>query len=86
LVAAVFVGSGGTEKRCSAHLLLQIGGANIAVFDCSLPLAAMFAWSPPSSSDLVERKSVVPPISSADRRREHRESGYFAGIYAMRSV
>ena len=45
------------------------------MFDCSLPLAAMFAWLPPSSSDLVERKSVVPPSPPADRRREHRGRG-----------
>ncbi len=32
----------------------------------------MFAWLPPSSSDLAERKSVVPPSPPADRRREHR--------------
>jgi hypothetical protein len=53
LVAAVFVGSDGTEKRCSAissytqlaagagaryarAIYFEIGGANIAVFDCSL--------------------------------------------------
>jgi hypothetical protein len=35
----------------------------------------MFAWLPPSSSDLTERKSVVPSSPPADRRREHRESG-----------
>ena len=34
----------------------------------------MFAGLPPSSSDLTERKSVVPPSPPADRRREHRES------------
>jgi len=40
---------------------------------------------PPSSSDLVERKSVVPPCPPADRRREHRgrgsrlEAAYFVG-------
>jgi hypothetical protein len=32
--------------------------AHRAVFDCSLPLAAMFAWLPPSSSDLTERKAL----------------------------
>src|SRR5215203_4578462 len=32
----------------------------------------MFAGLPPSSSDLAERKSVVPPSPPADRRREHR--------------
>src|SRR5688572_33472698 len=41
------------------------------------PLAAMFAGLPPSSSDLAERKSVVPPSPPADRRRVHRESAYF---------
>jgi len=51
--------------------------AHRAVFDCSLPLAAMFAWLPPSSSELTERKSVVPPAPPADRRREHRGSAYF---------
>jgi hypothetical protein len=34
----------------------------------------MFAGLPPTSSDLAERKSVVPPSPPADRRREHRES------------
>jgi hypothetical protein len=29
--------------------------AHRAVFDCSLPLAAMFAGLPPSSSELTER-------------------------------
>jgi hypothetical protein len=33
----------------------------------------MFAGLPPSSSDLAERKSVVPASPPADRRREHRE-------------
>src|SRR5688572_18313539 len=33
----------------------------------------MFAGLPPSSSDLTERKSVVPPSPPADRRREHRD-------------
>src|SRR4249919_767885 len=37
-------------------------------------LAAMFAGLPPSSSELTERKSVVPPSPPADRRRERRES------------
>jgi len=32
--------------------------AHRAVFDCSLPLAAMFAGLPPSSSELPERRSV----------------------------
>jgi hypothetical protein len=36
-----------------------------AVFDCSLPLAAIFAGLPPSSSDLAERKNVVPPSPPA---------------------
>ncbi len=31
-------------------------------------------WLPPSSSDLAERKSVVPPSPPADRRHEPRES------------
>jgi LmbE family N-acetylglucosaminyl deacetylase len=31
----------------------------------------MFAGLPPSSSELTERKSVVPPSPPADRRREH---------------
>ena len=35
-------------------------------------------WVPPSSSDLAERKSVVPPSPPADRRPEHREAAYFA--------
>jgi hypothetical protein len=35
----------------------------------------MFARLPPSSSDLAERESVVPPSPPADRRREHREAG-----------
>jgi hypothetical protein len=48
--------------------------AHRAVSDCSLPLAAMFAGLPPSSSELTERKSVVPASPPADRRREHRES------------
>jgi hypothetical protein len=39
--------------------------AHRAVFDCSLPLAAMFAGLPPSSSDLAERKSVVQPSPPA---------------------
>src|SRR5688572_13270340 len=60
-------------KALFRQLLLQIGGANIA---------GLFARSarcdvrslPPSSSDLVERKSVVPPAPPADRRREHRGS------------
>jgi hypothetical protein len=51
--------------------------SRIAVFDCSLPLAAMFAGLPPSSSELTKRKSVVPSSPPADRRREHRESAYF---------
>jgi hypothetical protein len=34
-------------------------------FDCSLRVAAMFAGLPPSSSDLTERKSVVPPSPPA---------------------
>jgi hypothetical protein len=38
---------------------------NHAVFDCSLPLAAMFAGLPPSSSDPAERKSGVPPSPPA---------------------
>jgi len=38
------------------------------------PLAATFAELPPSSSELTERKSVVPSSPPADRRREHRES------------
>ena len=37
----------------------------------------MFAGSPPSSSELTERKSVVAPSPPADRRREHRGSAYF---------
>jgi hypothetical protein len=37
----------------------------------------MFAGLPPSSSELTERKSVVPSSLPADRRREHRESAYF---------
>jgi hypothetical protein len=28
------------------------------VFDCSLPLAAMFAGLPPSSSEMTERKTL----------------------------
>jgi len=40
------------------------------VFDCSLPLAAMFAGLPPSSSDPTERKSVcrqlLLPIGGAN--------------------
>jgi hypothetical protein len=40
----------------------------------ALCLIAMFARLPPSSSDLAERKNVVPPSPPADRRREHRES------------
>jgi hypothetical protein len=48
--------------------------AHRAVFDCSLPLAAMFAGLPRSSSEPTERKSVVPSSPPADRRREHRES------------
>jgi len=48
--------------------------AHRALCDCSLPLAAMFAGLPPSSSELPERKGVVPPSRPADRRREHRES------------
>src|SRR5688500_14929286 len=34
----------------------------------------MFARLPPSSSELTERKGVVPPSPPADRRREHREA------------
>jgi hypothetical protein len=43
--------------------------AHRALLDCSLPLAAMFAGLQPSSSELAERKSVVPPAPPADRRR-----------------
>jgi len=32
--------------------------AHRALFDCSLPLAAMFAGLPPSSSELSERKAL----------------------------
>ena len=39
--------------------------AHRAVFDCSLQLAAVFAWLPPSSSDPTERKSVFPPSPPA---------------------
>src|SRR5215208_577462 len=40
-------------------------------------------WLPPSSSDLAERKSVVPPAPPADRRREHRGSNLLAPLAAM---
>jgi hypothetical protein len=33
--------------------------AHRAVFDCSLPLAAMFARLPPSSSEMTERKALL---------------------------
>jgi hypothetical protein len=52
----------------------------------------MFAGLPPSSSDLVERKSVVPPSPPADRRREHRgrgsrlEAAYFVALADEKSV
>jgi hypothetical protein len=46
-VAAAFVGSGGTEKRCPAISLLQIGGANIA--------------NPPTSSSLAEKERLCSP-------------------------
>jgi hypothetical protein len=32
--------------------------AHRALFDRSLPLAAMFAWLPPPSSELTERKAL----------------------------
>ena len=73
-VAAVFVGSGGTEKRRSAisscRSAARTSRCSIARF-----ARAMFAGLPASSSDLVERKSVVPPSPPADRRREHRGRG-----------
>jgi hypothetical protein len=48
--------------------------AHRALFDLRASLAAMFAGLPPPSSELPERKSVVPSSPPADRRREHRES------------
>jgi hypothetical protein len=49
----------------STQICLGLRLAHRALFDCSLPLAAMFAGLPPSSSEMSERKSVVPPSSPA---------------------
>src|SRR4249920_2089575 len=46
----------------------------------------MFARLPPSSSELTERKSVVPPSPPADRRREHRGSRLLRRRLPTRSV
>jgi hypothetical protein len=51
------------DKRVGSLLLST--AARAPLFDCSLPLAAMFAELPPSSSELTERKSVVPPAPPA---------------------
>src|SRR5215218_9011931 len=82
LVAAVFVGSGGTEKRCSAISSCR-SAARTSRVEFARSARCDVRWLPPSSSDLAERKSVVPPSPPADRRREHRGSNLLAPLAAM---
>src|SRR5215217_143286 len=82
LVAAVFVGSGGTEKRCSAISSCR-SAARTSRVEFARSARCDVRWLPPSSLDLAERKSVVPPSPPADRRREHRGSNLLAPLAAM---
>ena len=65
-VAAVFVGADETGKHCSAHLLLQIGGANIAA-----PFYGLLAHRALESAAVVvarEGKNASARFSSVRRR------------------
>jgi hypothetical protein len=55
------------EKRVGSLLLST--AARDPLFDCSLPLAAMFAELPPSSSELTERKALFRHLLLHTARR-----------------
>jgi hypothetical protein len=71
--------------------------AHRAVLDCSLPLAATFAWLPPSSSELTERKALFrhlllqigganiedPPIPDARSRLTSQELPTMCSMIAV---
>ena len=65
-VAAVFVGADEKGKHCSAHLLLQIGGANIAA--PFYGLLAHRAWESAAVVVAREGKNASARFSSVRRR------------------
>jgi hypothetical protein len=70
--AAVFDGTGGTEKRCSAISSYR-SAARTSLYLIARSARGDVRWDAAVfDGELAERKSAVPPSPPAERRREHR--------------